>query len=489
VTSQNATVLVVDDQDSGRFVKAQLMRRAGYTVYEAGTGREALDVARSASIDLVVLDVNLPDISGFEVGRKLREQLPGPPAIQILHVSSTAVGEADRAEGLNSGADAYLAEPIDPGVLIATANALMRVRRAEQSLADSLAREQKAREEAEQANQIKDDFIATLSHELRTPLNALMGWIFQLRQTSLSDAARERALDSLERNTRVQAQLINDLLDVSRVAKGKLQLQLRVVNLATVVTDALESVTGAAKLKGVQLDVSTQPAYVAGDEARLQQIIGNLLNNAVQFTPEGGRITLAVTKQSGSVVVRVADTGAGIEPALLPYVFEPFRQGKDGLARVHGGLGLGLAVVHQLVELHDGTAAVNSQGPDRGTTFTVTLPEMAPPEQQEGTSPLLLQDLEALVIADSADSRDTLTAMLESAGARVTTQSAPSSTLPAVDILVRDRRQDVVVSCPAASPVPSEARVTKPLRPAALVRAAAALCGARIGTIGAERQS
>ena len=312
--SHNAIVLVVDDQDSGRFVKAQLLRRAGYTVYEAGTGRETLDMARSASIDLVVLDVNLPDINGFEVGRKLREQLPGPPAIQILHVSSTAVGEADRAEGLNSGADAYLTEPIDPGVLVATANALMRVRRAEQSLADALSREQKAREEAEQANRIKDDFIATLSHELRTPLNALMGWIFQLRQSSLSESARARALDSLERNTRVQAQLINDLLDVSRVAKGKLQLQLRVVNIATVVRDAIESVSAAAREKGVALDVSAQPLHVAGDEARLQQIVGNLLNNAIQFTPDGGRVDVDARRNGGSLKVSVKDTGVGIAP-------------------------------------------------------------------------------------------------------------------------------------------------------------------------------
>ena len=365
----------------------------------------------------------------------------------------------------------------------------MRVRRAEQSLADALAGEQKAREEAEQANRIKDDFIATLSHELRTPLNALMGWICQLRQTSLTDAARARALDSLERNTRVQAQLINDLLDVSRVAKGKLQLQLRVVNIATVVRDALESVSGAARQKGVQLDVSTQPAHVAGDEARLQQIVGNLLNNAVQFTPEGGRITLAVTRQSGTVMIRVTDTGAGIEPALLPYVFEPFRQGKDGLARVHGGLGLGLAVVQQLVELHDGTASVNSEGPGRGTTFTVSFPEMAAPAQQEGVSPLLLHDLEALVIADTADSRDVLTSMLESAGARVTAQSVQSATMPPADVVVRDRGQDVVVMRPAASPAATEARVSKPVKPAALVRAVAALGGARMAAIEAERHS
>ncbi|HEX5107187.1 MAG TPA: ATP-binding protein, partial [Vicinamibacterales bacterium] len=271
-------------------------------------------------------------------------------------------------------------------------------------------------------------------------------------------------------------------------AKGKLQLQLRVVNIATIVRDATESVSAAARQKGVALDVSAQPVHVAGDEARLQQIVGNLLNNAIQFTPEGGRITLTVTLQSGTVVVRVSDTGAGIEPALLPYVFEPFRQGKDGLARVHGGLGLGLAVVQQLVELHDGSAVVTSEGRGRGTTFTVSFPQMAAPAHQENASQLLLQDLQVLVLADAADSRDMLTAMLESAGAHVTAQPAQSATLPAADVVVRDRGLDVVVSRDVASAAPSEIRVRKPARPGALVRAAAALAIARVDTIEAERQ-
>ena len=488
MTDQTARVLVVDDQDAGRFVKAQMLRRAGFTVYEAGSGREAMDIVRSTAIDLVVLDVNLPDISGLEVGRLLREMHPGPPSIQILHVSSTAIGDKDRAEGLNAGADAYLSEPVEASVLVATANALLRVRRAERSMAEALAREQRARGEAEQANRLKDDFIATLSHELRTPLNALMGWIFQLRQTSLTDTARLRALDSLERNTRVQAQLINDLLDVSRISKGKLQLQIRAVNIAQVGREVVDSVSSAARLKGVALDVSAQTVYVAGDEGRLQQIVGNLLNNAVQFTPEGGRISLTVSRDSGNAIIRVTDTGAGIEPELVPYVFEPFRQGKDGLARVHGGLGLGLAVVQQLVELHDGRVDVTSEGQGRGSTFTVQLPEIAPPPRgPEGTG-LLLRDMEVMVIAEGAESRETLVGVLESSGASIASATDAGDSSRTVDAIVRDGPAGVIVAPAIGSDhTLPEVRLPRPVRPARLVRAVAALKATRAVAAEPER--
>jgi signal transduction histidine kinase len=488
VTQTHARVLVVDDQDAGRFVKVQTLRRAGFTVQEAATGHETIEIMRTDPIDLVVLDVNLPDISGFEVSRKLRELQPGPPSVQILHVSSTAVGDHDRVQGLNAGADAYLPEPVEPGVLVATAQALLRVRRAEQSLAEALAREQQARAEAEHANQLKDDFIATLSHELRTPLNALMGWIFQLRQTSLTEAARARALDSLERNTRVQAQLINDLLDVSRFAKGKLELHIRVVDLSVVSAEAIESAGVAARNKGIALEAKTEPVFVAGDHGRLQQVVANLLNNAIQFTPQGGRMTLSVSKSSGRAVISVSDTGAGIEPAMLPFVFEPFKQGKDGLARVHGGLGIGLAVVQQMVDLHDGTVTVHSDGPGKGATFTVTLPELEIDPSHDALAPLL-GDVDVIVIGAVAEG-ETLTTMLETSGARVTQRGdeSPAATR-AADVIVRDSTVDLILSRGGdASSDTAQIRVGKPLKPAAVVRAVAALAGRTPLTSGAASQ-
>src|SRR5262245_7530118 len=424
-----------------------MLRRAGFTVYEAATGQTALDLARQRTMDLIVLDVNLPDMNGLDVGRILREEQPGPPALQILHVSSTAVADGDRARGLNAGADAYLSEPMESSVLVATAHALLRVRRAEVYATEALGREQHARAEAEKANRLKDEFIATLSHELRTPLNALMGWIWQLRHATLDEAGRDKALDSLERNHRIQAQLINDLLDVSRITKGKLQLQMRFVDIGAVAADAVESVKSVAARKQIELTVNIASVCLAGDAGRLQQVVGNLLNNAIQFTPNGGRVALSVERKDGEAVVRVSDSGAGIDPSLLPYVFEPFRQGKDGLTRAHGGLGLGLAVVQQLVELHDGHVSVASDGAGKGSTFTVRLPETSVPAAEAAEpAPLILSGLEVLVVGESIEGRETLAAILESSGAhvvqRAASDTAASATEP-LDVIVQDRGREV----------------------------------------------
>jgi signal transduction histidine kinase len=488
-----SNVLVVDDVDSGRFVKAQTLRRAGFTVHEAATGQEALDVGAATPIDLVVLDVNLPDINGLEVGRRLRSLLPGPPALQILHVSNTAIEDSDRVRGLNAGADAYLPEPLDGSVLVATVDALLRIRRAEASLAEALTREQQARAEAEKANNLKDEFIATLSHELRTPLNAVMGWIWQLRQSTLTESAHTRALESLERNTRVQAQLINDLLDVSRITKGKLQLQIRLVDMAKIVEASCESARGAVDRKGDRLQIATETMTVAGDEGRLQQIVGNLLNNAVQFTPEGGSVEITVAREGSEAVLRIRDSGAGIEPSLLPYVFEPFRQGKDGLSRAHGGLGLGLAVVQQLVELHDGSVAVASEGVNRGTTFTVRLPESQLALESSSEPRLLLEGLSVAVAADAAETRESLVAILESSGARVETVSRSISDReatgqPPIDVVVSERDGAVSIAPAQAGDqrggVQNDRRLARPLRAATLVRTVA-----EIGDRAASRRS
>jgi two-component system, sensor histidine kinase len=432
--NETAKILVVDDQESGRFVKMQTLRRAGYHVIEASTGNDALTLAESEGIDLIVLDVNLPDISGLEVSRRLRAQNPTLPGIQILQVSNTAITPADQVRGLQQGADVYLTEPIEPTVLVATVQALLRVRRTETALARALAGEREARQSAEQASRLKDEFIATLSHELRTPLNALMGWIWQLRHTSLGTEARERALDSLERNTRMQAQLINDLIDVSRASKGKLQLEMRLVDLQMVVTSANEFVREAVERKELELREQLTPVSVAGDLARLQQIVTNLLTNAVQFTPRKGRITVSLSARGDEAVLTVEDTGAGIEPAFLPYVFDQFRQGEGGLARTHGGLGLGLTVVKQLVDLHGGTVTVDSRGTGQGASFTVCLPlEGALAEDRAPGNPLLLQDVNVRVVATEGVETSMLRSILEASGATVSVATG-AHTLEAVPV-------------------------------------------------------
>jgi len=454
-----AKILVVDDADAGRFVKVQTLKRAGYVVVEGSTGREALELAAKEFPDLVVLDVNLPDISGLEVCRRLRKEYASLPGIQILQISNTAIAPADQVRGLQHGADVYLTEPIEPTVLIATVQSLLRVRKAETALAHALAGEREARLVAEQASRLKDEFIATLSHELRTPLNALMGWIWQLRHTSLGTEARQRALDSLERNTRMQAQLINDLIDVSRASKGKLQLEMRLVDLQSVILAANEFIREAIQQKEIEIRHQVTPIWVAGDQARLQQIVTNLLSNAVQFTPRKGQITVRLVAERDDAVLTVEDTGAGIEPAFLPYVFDQFRQGEGGLARTHGGLGLGLTVVKQLVDLHGGTVAVDSLGSGRGATFTVRLPrEKTLSDDRTPGEPLLLQDVTVRLLAPDEADTSTLRGLLEASGATVAVAANGSSVEPAgsraVVTLIDDGHDTLTLEFPQSGEQP-----------------------------------
>jgi signal transduction histidine kinase len=427
--SDTARILVVDDQDAGRFVKAQALKRAGFAVIEAATGGDALRLVGREDPDLVVLDVNLPDINGLEVCRRIRARYPTPPGIQILQISNTAVTPADQVRGLQEGADVYLTEPIEPSVLVATVRSLLRVRRAEAALALALEGEREARQIAEQASRLKDEFIATLSHELRTPLNALMGWIWQLRHTALGSETRERALDSLERNTRMQAQLINDLIDVSRVSKGKLQLEMRLVDMQTVVGAADEFIREAVDRKNIELRHHVSPVWVAGDQARLQQIVTNLLTNAVQFTPRHGRVVITLGADGDHAVLSVQDSGVGIDQALLPFVFDQFKQGDGRLTRTHGGLGLGLTVVKQLVDLHGGNVTVDSRGHGHGATFTVRIPRetLLVPDRPPGDS-LLLQATHVRLVANDGADVSPLRTILEASGATVTLATdAPES--------------------------------------------------------------
>ena len=235
-------------------------------------------------------------------------------------------------------------------------------------------------QELQQASRLKDEFLATVSHELRTPLNAIMGWTMMLRDTILDESGRKRALESIEKNARAQARVIEDLLDVSRIITGKLRLDLRPTPIAPAIEAALDSVRPTAAAKRLQLDVdldsSNEP--VLADAARVQQIVWNLLSNAVKFTPPGGRVSVSVRRKQGVEIV-VSDTGPGIDPAFLPRVFERFTQADSGTARSHSGLGLGLAIARHLAELHGGTIDANSKGPGRGATFTVRLPDLPAP--------------------------------------------------------------------------------------------------------------
>jgi signal transduction histidine kinase len=439
-------VLVVDDHEPGRFAKVQFVRRAGYRVLETATGGEAVRLGRTEQPDVVLLDVNLPDISGIEVCRQLKRGGGTPPA-QILQLSSTAISDADRIRGLEGGADAYLTEPVSPEIVLATIEALLRVRRAEMALADAARRERQAREEAERANRFKDEFLATLSHELRTPLNAMVGWIWHLRHAPQDEAGRERALDGLERSTALQARLINDLFDVSRINRGKIDLDLGRVDLERVVTSAVEAAEPAARARGVRLDPSTAPAIVLGDPARLHQIVMNLLTNAIQFSSEGEVIHVTLATDGSEAALRVRDEGQGIEPALLPHVFDAFRQGETGSTRRHGGLGLGLAIVQQLVGLHGGTVEAHSEGRGQGATFTVRLPTSLSPDTTPDDRPdrtgRELADRRIVIVDDDEDSLFWLGSLVTSAGATARTVGTVHDALEALaadrcDLLLSD---------------------------------------------------
>ena len=318
--------------------------------------------------------------------------------------------------------------------------------RAEQQLRES-------EEDLRRANQMKDEFLATVSHELRTPLNAVLGWAQMLRSGTLRPDMTGQALETLERNARAQAQLVDDLLDVSQIISGKLQIRSGPVNLAAIIASALDTVRPAANSKRVSLQVSADPGtqiVVSGDSDRLRQIVWNLISNAVKFTAPGGlvEITLRQIDRQAEIVVR--DTGEGIDQKFLPFVFERFRQGDGTTTRRHAGLGLGLAIVRYLTEAHGGSVSAASEGPSKGATFTILLPLVsapvpapAQPQHVRRNQVEALQGVRILVVDDDADARELLRLALESEGSQVTVVESAVGALHALgqehyDVLVAD---------------------------------------------------
>ena len=317
--------------------------------------------------------------------------------------------------------------------------------------------EKDARAEAERANRLKDDFLATVSHELRTPLTSVLGWVQMLRSGQIAtEERRDRALETIERNARAQSKLIEDLLDVSRIMSGKLQLEIEPVDVSSIVEAAIESARPAAQAKEIALAADLDPAMqVAGDPARIQQIVWNLLSNAVKFTPKGGSVTIGLRRSDAFVEVEIADTGQGIVPSFLPFVFEPFRQAEGSSTRKHGGLGLGLAIVKYLVELHGGTIAAASEGAGHGATFTVRIP-VAHVRAAAGTHgspsralddreldcPPEIAGLRVLVVDDEPDTLELLSAILERCGAHVETAGSAADAM----LALQRAHPDIVVS-------------------------------------------
>lgn len=360
----------------------------------------------------------------------------------------------ERTERIVGGIAAQAAVAIDNTRLYEAAQ------RAAEERKDLLESERLARAEAERTSQMKDEFLATLSHELRTPLSAILGWAQVLRRGTRDAADLQKGLQTIERNARAQAQLIEDLLDMSRITSGKVLLAMQTLAPAVFIDAAVETVRPAAEAKNIRLEKHYDPAtgMIAGDPARLQQVIWNLLSNAIKFTPRDGLVQIHVRPAAGSIEIAVSDSGAGIAPAFITHVFERFRQGDASTTRQHGGLGLGLSIVKHLIEQHGGTVRVASEGEGRGASFTVELPAATPqliaarPDRAPYSPPspltpdIVLRDLsqvKVLVVDDEPDARDLIKRILSDCNAIVTTAPSARAALASFraappDVLVSD---------------------------------------------------
>jgi PAS domain S-box-containing protein len=333
-------------------------------------------------------------------------------------------------------------------------------KRAEAERDQTLEREKALRAKAEEASRLKDEFLATVSHELRTPLTAILGWAHMLRTGQFSDEDSVKALETIERNARSQAQLIDDLLDVSRIVTGKLRLDVRLVDPNSFIESAIEAVRPAAEAKGIRVQriMDTGVVSVSGDPVRLQQVVWNLLSNAIKFTPKGGRVQIRLERVNSHIEIAISDNGAGITPGFLPHVFDRFRQADGTTTRQHGGMGLGLAIVRHLVELHGGTVRAESPGEGQGSTFTVMLP-VAPVYQRFGIEERVhpatretlpsyecadrLDGLRVLIVDDEPDTLELLKVGLGQCGAEVVTTRTVAEALEAIttvapDVLISD---------------------------------------------------
>jgi PAS domain S-box-containing protein len=560
---ERPTVLVVDDNMPSLYATTRILRGAGFEVIEATSGGEALALADRAG--LIVLDVNLPDMDGFDVCRQLRARTR-TAYLPIVHLTATFMERADMTQGLEAGADSYLTHPADPAVLIATVKALLFARQSDvikraadarfrkifelasggialldaqlvyaevnpalcvilgrdsreivgrafadlvsgkqrekldelrRSLAEKgqwsgqvvierpggervhvewhlameadgqscigmasdvtirqrlerererlLESERSARSEAERSNQLKDEFLAVLSHELRNPLNAILGWAKVLNRTPDTTPLVKQGLEAIERNSILQSHLINDLLDVAGIRFGKMRLDMAVVSPAAAVEAALDVVASQAQRKSLQVlvELEDRDAHVLADESRVQQIVWNLLTNAIKFTPAHGTIRVAARKVERSYQIEITDTGKGIEPDFLPRLFDRFAQQEAGANKRFAGLGIGLAIVKHLVDAHKGSIEAYSEGTGKGATFRVQLPLTDEKRVVREAAKDSLAGLHVLLVEDDGDARALIARILGDSGIRVSEAASADEALAhiaqlAPDLLISD---------------------------------------------------
>jgi signal transduction histidine kinase len=432
------TLLLVEDDIVDRTAVKRALKAAGVeaTIREVDDADAALAVLQGEPIDCVLLDYRLPKGDGLELLKRAR-------SLGLLTPFIALTGQGDEqlaAEMMRSGASDYLPkQSLTPDRLERSLRHALAIGKAEEERRLLLAREQAAREAAQEANRAKDEFLATLSHELRTPLNAILGWARMLAAGTLDGAKAARAIQTIERNAHVQARLIEDLLDISRVATGKLQVTFAPADLAALLESVVDSLRPNAAAKGIALvSGPCEACQIMADASRIQQVVGNLITNAIKFTPAGGVVTVSLRLVNDTAVITVHDTGIGLDAAFVPHMFERFRQADSGTTREHGGLGLGLAIVQHLVRLHGGEVVAASDGRDRGSTFTVSLPIVADARRVEdavtpSTAMPSLNGIHILCVDDDEDALGLIEAMLSDRGARVTTARSVADALAALD--------------------------------------------------------
>jgi signal transduction histidine kinase len=471
---ERASILIVDDTPANLVALEAVLEPLGVRIVRATTGREAIEYVVREPFAVVLLDVQMPAMDGFEVARRIRETAAGAE-VPIIFLTAIHDDEAYARKGYASGGADYVTKPFEPEVLRARVRAFVdlfqqreRLRLAQvgartrerdealERLAALLERERTARREAEIANRAKDEFLATVSHELRTPLGAILGWATIARRHANSPEA-VRALAIIERNARVQMAIVEDVLDLGRILRGGMRLEISATKVADAVDGAALSARPAADAKKVNLRVAVDPGVgvISADAARLQQIVTNLLSNAIKFTPAGGHVELTALRVESKIAIQVRDDGEGIHAEFLPHLFEPFRQGDGSTTRRHAGVGLGLAIVKQLVDAHGGEIRVHSDGEGKGAVFTVNLPASAmlesPADALQGardgestasTNDNRLDGVRLLVVDDDEDSRDLIACILAEQGAVVAVASCAGEALD----LLETTRPDVLLS-------------------------------------------
>ncbi len=445
---KEARLLVVDDEESLRITTAAIFEREGYIVDTASSGDEAIHLLGKADYDLVLTDLHMEGGDGISVLNRIRQQ--APLTISVVLTGFASVESAIAA--LQEGAYDYLIKPCDIESMKHTIRRGVEHRRlmlAEQKARADLQQlnldleqriEQRTAElkqlnaELAEANRAKDVFLATLSHELRTPLTPVVGWIKLLRSGSLDEKSVSQALDAIERNAWLQSRLIDDLLDTSRIATGKLHFEPKPTDLNMAVKAAIDTVRTSAAARNIDLSVSLHPTslIVMGEPVRLQQIAWNMVSNAIKFTDPGGKVTVTTGVDGTHAFFTVVDTGIGIEPEFLPHVFDRFRQADGSTSRRHGGLGLGLAIADALAKMHGGLMEAQSDGVGHGATFTLRV-GLAPmgkvvpePVDQKVHS---LQGLDVLIVEDSPDTLLLLSTLFRREGATVTTAASAAEAL------------------------------------------------------------